>query len=216
MVETRPRVIIDSRERNAKLISSIEELGVDIELKTVDVGDYVISDRVCIERKTIQDFESSIINGRLFDQVIRLKDNYQFPILMLEGDYDYFRLNRNVINGAIAAIYIEYGIPVICTYDELSSADMIASIARHEQRDGIREPSLKGGARAYTREQFQEYVIGNLPGVGPKLAKSLLKHFKSVRNIANAKPEELMEVEKIGEKKAEHIHGILNQHYNPE
>ncbi len=208
------KVIIDNRERNAELIGAIEANGTEMEFRTVHVGDYVVSDRVCIERKTINDFENSIINGRLFDQVRRLKENYEFPILILEGDADYFRLKNSVINGAIASLYIDYGINVICTYDVQNTADVISSIARHEQDDGTREPSLKGGARAYTHEQFQEYVMGNLPGIGPKLAKALLRHFKSIRSIANADEKELMQVEKIGRKKAKMISNTLNGEYH--
>lgn len=211
--EIQPKVIIDNRERNMELIGAIEANGLDIEFKTVHVGDYVISERVCIERKTISDFESSIINGRLFEQVRRLKEYYQFPIIVLEGDPEHFRLKSNVINGAIGSLYIDYGMEIICTYSPKNSGDIISSIARHEQKHDDRAPSLKGGARAYTHEQFQEFVIGNLPGVGPKLAKALLSHFKSIRGIANANQEELMKVEKIGEKKAEQIHRTLNRIY---
>ena len=207
------KVIIDNRERNIELIGAMEAKGLDIEVKMIHVGDYVISDRVCIERKTISDFESSIINGRLFDQIKRLKENYEFPILVLEGDPDYFRLKNEVINGVIAALYIDYGIAVIHTYNVSNTAEIIKRIAHHEQDNTTREPSLKGGARAYTKEQFQEFVIGNLPGVGSKLAKALLKHFKSIRNIANANQEELMKVDKIGKKKAEMIHNTLNGLY---
>lgn len=207
------RIIIDSRERNAELIGSMEANGVDMEFRTIHVGDYIASDRVCIERKTVSDFESSIINGRLFDQIKRLKDNYEFPILILEGDPDYFRLRGSVINGAIATLYIDYGINIICTYDPQGTADIIARIAKHEQNGEVREPSPKGGARAYTKEHFQEYVIGNLPGVGPKIAKALLKHFKTIKNIANADEAALMDVEKVGKKKAALIHDTLNGTY---
>lgn len=213
MAKKTAKIIIDNRERNEELIESIRAHGIDIEIKSVHVGDYVISDRVCIERKTISDFESSIINGRLFDQIKRLKEHYELPILILEGDSDYFRLKNNVINGAIAALFIDYGVEVIYTYDEQNTAAIIASMAKHEQNSEEREPTLKGGARAYTREQFQEYVIGNLPGIGPKLAKSLLSHFKSIKNIANASIDELVKVEKIGKKKAQLIHSTINESY---
>jgi ERCC4-type nuclease len=207
------KVIVDNRERNETLLGALEANGVDVESKSIHIGDYVISERVCIERKTIFDFESSIMNGRLFDQITRLKENYEFPILILEGDPDYFRLQGNVINGTIASLYIDYGIVVLCTYNAQQTAEIIAGIARHEQIDHGREPSLKGGARARSQNQFQEYVIGNIPGIGPKLAKALLKHFGSIKNIADAGAEDLQKVEKIGRKKADLIHDTLNGAY---
>ncbi len=207
------KVIIDNREHNAELISVLEASGVDLEFRTVPVGDYVISDRVCIERKTVYDFESSVMNGRLFEQVKGLKENYEFPILILEGDSDYFRLKNSAINGAIASLYIDYGIEVIHTYTPRNTAEIIAGMARHEQFKDVREPSLKGGNRARTTSQFQEYVVGNIPGVGPKLSRALLKHFKSIKGIANADVEELMAVEKIGKLKAALIHDTINGTY---
>ncbi len=213
MTDKPVKVIIDNRERNHDLINGITANGIEIELKTVHVGDYVISERVCIERKTVYDLENSIINGRLFEQIKRLKENYEFPILILEGDDDYFRLNDNVINGTIAALYIDYGIMVLRTHNPKNTADLISRIAMHEQGNNIREPSLKGGARAHTHEQFQEFIIGNIPGIGPKLARSLLKHFGSIRSIANSQVDELTKIEKIGKKKAELIHDTLNGAY---
>ena len=216
MQQERAKVIIDNRERNSEIIDGIEARGIDIEFRTAHVGDYIVSDRVCIERKTVNDFESSMMNGRLFDQIDRLREEYEMPILILEGDADYFRLKSSVINGAIASLYIDYGIVALRTANPRETAELIASIAKQEQRGSAREPSLKGGARAYTHEQFQEYIIGNLPGIGPKLGKALLKRFKSVRKIANASVDELMQVEKIGKKKADTIFKTLNEDYNPD
>ena len=90
---------------------------------------------------------------------------------------------------------------------------MISAIAKREQNGEKRLPSMKGSAHAYTREQFQEFIVGNLPGIGPKLAKSLLKHFGSVKAISNAEVKELVKVEKIGKKKAELIHNTFNHAY---
>ena len=213
MLDSQVRVIIDNRERNAELIGRLEENGIDIEFRTAHIGDYIISDRVCIERKTVPDFESSIINGRLFDQIKRLKEHYEFPIVILEGDSEYFRLKNNVINGAIAALFIDYGIMVLHTNGADSTADIIASMARHEQLDYNRTPSLKGGARSYTDEDFQERIVGNIPGIGPKLSKALLSRFKNIKGIVDATPEELAKVDKIGKKKAARIHNTLNGIY---
>lgn len=206
-------IIIDNRERNIELISALEDSGVKARVASLPVGDYIISDRVCIERKTIHDFENSLINGRLFDQIKRIKEHYSAPIILIEGSKEEFRLKNNVIMGAMAYLYIDNSIQVITSWGPKESADIIATIARHEQHPENREPSLKGGARAYSDAQFQEYIIGNLPGVGPKLAKSLLTHFKSIRNLANSNVEELMEVEKIGKKKAEKIFALMNRDY---
>ncbi|MFP3279069.1 MAG: ERCC4 domain-containing protein, partial [Candidatus Micrarchaeota archaeon] len=61
------------------------------------------SDRVCVERKRINDFENSIMNGRLFDQIERLHASFPKPIVILEGDGSEYRLGSNVITGTIKA-----------------------------------------------------------------------------------------------------------------
>jgi Fanconi anemia group M protein len=206
------KVIADYRERQSGLIDSLESIGMVVSVKPLPVGDYIVSDRVCIERKTSSDFESSIISGRLFSQMARMKEAYKSPILIIEDNGD-FRLPSAVIRGAIAAVYIDYGLQVLASDGQSDTAEIIASLAKREQSPVRREPSMKGSARAYTGRQSQEYIIGNLPGIGPKLARSLLVHFKSVRGIANASVDELMCVEKIGRKKAEMIHKTVNMEY---
>ena len=203
-------MVVDKRERNQELLDALVARQLDIVLETLDTGDYIISDRVGIERKSVGDLEGSIINGRLFDQVDRLKESYEKAILIIEGDSGEFRLHSNVILGTVMSLYIDHGIQSIFSNDPEESAEIIYRLASHEQEGSKREPSVKGGRRARSTSDFQRMVIGNLPGIGPKLATALLRHFGSIRGIANAKPEELMEVEKIGDKKAIAIHSTLN------
>ena len=63
MLQQPLRIIVDNRERNIGIIESLEEQGIDLNFAQLPVGDYIISDRICIERKTASDFESSIMNN---------------------------------------------------------------------------------------------------------------------------------------------------------
>lgn len=214
--EDGPRVLVDNRERNAELLARLEALGVDIRVETLPVGDYVVSDRVCIERKTVSDFESSIVTGRLFEQARRLADAYDYPIIIIEGERNEFRVKSAAINGAIASLYIDYSLPVIVTFSGAETAEMIKYIAKHEQEKHMREPSVKGGARSFTTDQFRERVIGNIPGVGPETARGLLSHFGSIRAIALADPKELMKVKNVGKKRAKVISELISSEYERE
>jgi Fanconi anemia group M protein len=207
------KIIIDSRERNTELISALENRGIEAAIKTLAVGDYIISDRVGIERKTVSDFESSLMNGRMFEQLARLKEAYERPILLIEGSREDFRLKQNVVFGAIISMYIDDNLQVLLSEGIDDTADMLLSLAKHEQSGRTRMPSLKGGAHAYTDSEYQEYMVGNLPGVGPKLAKALLSHFGSIRNIASSDMEDLLKIDKIGKVKAKRILDILNVDY---
>ncbi|MGC8687824.1 MAG: ERCC4 domain-containing protein [Candidatus Micrarchaeia archaeon] len=207
------KLIIDNRERNINILKILEQTEASIEFQNLPVGDYILSDRICIERKTIRDFETSIIDGRLFDQINRIKDYYESPILLIEGEEEY-KLNRNVIEGTLIAIYTDYNIPIIFSKNPEDTSRILYMIAKREQINKKREPSQKGKNRMYTNEDFQISIIGNLPGIGTKLAKQLLEHFGNIKNIANANIEDLTKVEKIGKKKANHIFNIINSTYS--
>jgi Fanconi anemia group M protein len=50
-----PEIVIDRREMRSHVAKTLERLGVKLTFKTLLVGDYVVSDRIAFERKTIDD-----------------------------------------------------------------------------------------------------------------------------------------------------------------
>jgi excinuclease UvrABC nuclease subunit len=53
-------------------------------------------------------------------------------------------------------------------------------------------------------------VIESLPTVGYQTRKKLLKVFPTIKELANATVEELMQIDGIGKKTAQKIHATLN------
>ncbi|MEM3791221.1 MAG: ERCC4 domain-containing protein [Candidatus Micrarchaeaceae archaeon] len=210
MKDARVRIIVDTREKNLELIEYLDKLGLEISFAALPVGDYIISERVCIERKTSRDFENGIMSNRLFEQLHNLSQDYERPILIIEGNE--FSLKENVIKGAILSIFLDYGIQVIQTTDYEDTASVIFKLAEREQKEEIL-PRIRGTKRAFTKEEWQLFVVSSLPGIGPKLAKRLIERFGSIKNIVNATAEEIMEVDKIGIKKAKEICEVLSYSY---
>ncbi|HVA82750.1 MAG TPA: ERCC4 domain-containing protein [Candidatus Aquilonibacter sp.] len=206
-----PKVIIDNRERNLEIIEGLENNGLTLNFAQLPVGDYILSDRICVERKTSSDLEGSVINGRLFEQLERLRASFEKPMLVIEGNG--FKLPSSVILGTALKIYIDYGIPILWSESAMETADILSAISRREQEHKAHEPRIQGLKKAHTEEEWQIHILGSIPGVGMKLAKNLLDHFKSIRNIALADVEELTKIEKIGKKKAQRIYEILNKEY---
>ena len=205
-------IIVDNRERNLDVLDSLSKMDILLRFSQLPVGDYIISDRICVERKTSSDFERSIVDGRLFEQMERLSSSFQKPFLIVEGNLGE-RINKNATFGAMLRIYIDYSVQVIKTEDAYETAFMLSRIAEMEQRVENREPRLHGYKKAFTNEQWQILVLSSMPMIGPKLARDMIKHFKTIRNIATADVEELRKVEKIGKKKAERIYKILNSEF---
>lgn len=207
------RVFVDSREREMGKL--LEAQGLEVTLKSLEVGDYVISDRVAIERKTAQDFVASIIDPErnLFRQLSDLSRTYERPVLILEGKDLYTRqINPNSIRGALASVAVDYGIPIIPTEDLNESAQIIAMLVARERKEG-REPKVHGHKTARTLKEQQEYLVSSIPSVGPAVAKNLLQHFGSVEKIMMAQEEELQEAELVGPKIAERIRELASVEY---
>ncbi|MDE1845970.1 MAG: hypothetical protein KGH53_01670 [Candidatus Micrarchaeota archaeon] len=206
-----PKVIVDNRERNLEIIEGLENNGMALSFAQLPVGDYILSDRICVERKTSSDLEGSVMSGRLFEQLDRLRSSFEKPMLVIEGNG--FRLGSSVILGTALKIYIEYGIPILWSESAMETADILSAISKREQEHKSHEPRMQGLKKAYTEDQWQLLILSSIPGVGTKLAKNLLEHFKSIKNIVMADTEELTKIEKIGKKKAQRIYEILNSEY---
>ena len=98
------KIVIDHREMRSKVAEALEKLGAEIEIATLEVGDYVVSDRVAFERKTVNDLFSTLLERReLFSQLNDLAKSYRRPILILEGEDPFFfsgrRVNLKAIQG---------------------------------------------------------------------------------------------------------------------
>ena len=208
------KIIVDNRERNFELMEGLEDNEVSISFAQLPVGDYIISDRLCVERKTVRDFESSIMDSRLFEQADRLRQSFEKPLLILEGGQEEFTMPRNAVVGAMLRLYTEYGVQLIFSSGHEETSYMLSKLAEKEQIVEKREPRLLGNKKAYNTYQWQILMLSAMPGIGPKLASSLIRHFKTLRNVATASVEDLMEIEKVGKKKAQRVYEILNAEFS--
>lgn len=206
-------IFVDLREREMGKL--LETRGLQVAMKNLEVGDYVISDRVAVERKTAQDFVVSMMDPQrnLFRQISDLARTYEKPLLILEGRDLYTRqVNPNAIRGALASVAVDYGVPIIPTESQEETAEVIAILSARERKDG-RAPKIHGHKTARTLKEQQEYLVASMPSVGPAVARNLLRHFGSVERIVAASPEELQEVELVGPKIAERIRELVGGQY---
>ncbi len=207
-------VYVDSRELRSGVPKLLKELGAEVEVRTLDVADYVVSEEVGIERKSANDFIQSIIDGRLFDQVERLKKAYEKPVIIIEGElYGIRNVHPNAIRGAIAAVTLDWGVPILFSSGKEETAQFIYLLAKREQEERKKEVRLRSEKKALTLAERQRLIVEGLPNVSATLAKRLLKHFGNVERVFTATEEELKEVEGIGPKKAREIRKVITAPY---
>jgi ERCC4-related helicase len=208
------QIVADHREKASGVLKELLDLDIVTPLQQLEVGDYLLSDRVVVEYKRVPDFVDSIIDGRLLQQLRSLRA-YRRPLIVIEGEEDLYSMRKvhpNAILGMLSTIMVSYNIPLIFTKNARETASLLAMIARKEQEF---TPSTlqQHGAKPATPEELLEYVVSSLPNIGTALGKRLLEHFSTIKGIATASEEELASIEKLGPKKAKQLHDFFNQPY---
>jgi Fanconi anemia group M protein len=211
--ENKVLIIADYRENNNLVIDRLKDVGALVRTLPLKVGDFICSDRVCIERKSGNDFASSLIDGRLFEQAIEMKENFSKPIFLVEGNYNRPEMNDNAIKSSLASILIDFDIPIVFTRDEIDTAKTIFWIAKREQFIHKRIVGIKGKKKPKQIEELQESFICGLPGVSTVLSKRILNKFKTIKNFVNTTENELTKVKGIGNMLAKRLHILLNKEH---
>ena len=204
------RIIVDERERKSGIPDLLKSIGLSLEMKTLPVGDYIVAPETVIERKSIRDLLSSVFDGRLFDQCSRLKEHFQCPIILLEGnvdEIDEIADNPLIFYGAISTVVIDFKIPVIPTPSAIHSAKLLVSMcSRKESQKG---PYLKKIKKSNDLEKQQLSSLCSLPGIGEKFAVRMLEKFGTPLKVFTATTAELAKIEGLGEARAKKIKKIL-------
>lgn len=190
--------------------------GADVQVHPLVVGDFVCSDRTVVERKTRADFESSVIDGRLFDQLSRLVASYPRVLLIVEGTDSPGILKKHSLLGAYSSAITDYGAAIFFTRSMESSAELIYAVAKHEQLMEKRPMRISGKPKGRTLSRNQIAIVEMLPLVGPKMARTLLNNFSTIEALASAPEEELLQVEGLGKKKARLIRRAFSAPFEPD
>ena len=214
------KIVCDTRERVSQINQELKNLSndsfeVEVLIEQLSLGDYQLSDQVLIERKTIADLESSIIDGRIFSQLDSLSEKVSKPGLIIEGIINFSdngnRINNKSLIGLITSIGLNYRIPIFFTRNQKETALFLYVIAKREQYGVKTEIKHRFSKNKMSFSDQQLFILESFPDIGPTLAKSLLKRFKTIKNISQASVKELQEVEKMGPKKAEKMHYLFSR-----
>ncbi len=205
------RIVADERERKSGIPDLLKSIGLDIEMKTLPIGDYIVAPETIVERKSIRDLMASIFDGRLFDQCSRLKEHFEHPVVLMEGNVDEIEEiaeNPLVFYGALSTIILDFKIPVIPTPSAAHSAKLLVSMCC--RKDAPKGPYLKKIKKSADLEKQQLSVLCSLPGIGEKYAVRMLTKFGTPLKVFSATTAELAKVEGLGQARAKKIKKTLS------
>ncbi|MDP2883668.1 MAG: ERCC4 domain-containing protein [Ignavibacteria bacterium] len=192
---------MDDRESECGIPEMLRKTAsVSVSMQRLPLGDYLVDQKLLVERKTFKDFVSSIKDGRLFHQASRLASHPLRSAILLEGTTDDLRqihMRRESIQGALIALTIVYGIPVLRSIDPEESSRLLLYAANQVRTRQLR-PLPRQGKRPRGKTKLQLHILQGLPGVGPDRAAHLLETFGSIEAVVTAQAEHLAEVPNIG------------------
>jgi Fanconi anemia group M protein len=214
-------VVVDQRELDANIARDLSKRDeIETRLETMAVGDYVLSDRVVVERKSVEDFLDTLLGGdrSLFDQAGAMARHYARPVVVIEGEglRGERDVHPNAIRGALASLAVDFDVSVLRTTDQDDTADLLAVIAEREQEASDREVSVHGEKQSKTLAEQQEYVVASIADIGPVTARSLLAEFGSVEAVMTADEDALLEADGVGEVTAGRIREVVASEYDPD
>tara|TARA_Y100000590_G_scaffold91279_1_gene102971 strand:- start:1176 stop:1859 length:684 start_codon:yes stop_codon:yes gene_type:complete len=206
------RIIIDDREKKSGIPKLLTAIGINTEIKTLQIGDYIVGPETVVERKSIQDLVSSVFDGRLFDQCNRLKEHFQNPILLMEGNVDEIESiteNPLIFYGALSTVAIDFKIPIIPTPNASHTAKLLVSMC--SKKEPIKGPFLKKIKKSNDIQKQQLSVLCSLPGIGEKIAIRILEKYGSPILALSATSKELAKIPGLGETRAKKIKKMLEK-----
>ncbi len=210
-----PFLFADLRERASGIPQALSAKGLEVRMKRLHAGDYILAPHMALERKTTADFIQSIFDKRLFAQVQSLRASFLHPLLLLEETQAPKReIHPHAYRGAIFYVSVLNHIPLLHARNAEESVETIYAILQLLQQQPEKIFSLHEKKRSPSPQLTQRYVVETLPGIGSQLADSLLKKFGSVQAVFAASIEELVQVAGVGRGRAEKIREILQRAYN--
>jgi uncharacterized protein YjbJ (UPF0337 family) len=142
-------LLYDHREERSGIPRMLRAAGLDARAAQLPVGDYVLSDRVVVERKSGADLAASIKDRRLFEQIERLAEAYEAVVLVVEGAP--IHIAQSSWKGALARVLLS-GAAVVATDDARDTADWLERLARLEGGGPAETPGRsRGDARLAVR-----------------------------------------------------------------
>jgi DNA excision repair protein ERCC-4 len=205
------RIIVDDREKKSGIPELLKSVGLNVEMKTLPIGDYIVAPETIVERKSIRDLMASVFDGRLFDQCTRLKEHFENPIVLIEGNVDEIEEitdNPLIFYGALSTVVLDFKIPVIPTPSAAHTAKLLVSMC--SRKDAPKGPYMKKIKKSPDLERQQLSSLCSLPGVGEKFAVRMLEKFGTPLKVFTATTAELAKVEGLGEARSKKIKKVLD------
>ncbi|KAF6351246.1 FA complementation group M [Rhinolophus ferrumequinum] len=209
-------ILVDSREvtSGSEVISFLRAThGFQVEVCPLNGCDYIVSNRMVVERRSQSEMlNSSIHKNKFTDQIQYLQSMFERICVIVEKDREktgdtskMFKRTKSydhLLTSLVAA-----GIRILFSSCQEQTADLLKELSLVEQRKnvGIRVPTAVDRKGA---EAFQFYL--SIPSVSYVTALNLWHWSPSVKKMANSSPQEISMYAQVTHQKAEEIYSYIH------
>ncbi len=206
------RVVIDDREPD-RVRRHLERLpGVFIEVRRLALGDYLVDERLLVERKTVDDLAASVCDGRLFRQARRLAAHRsQAVCFVLEGTSrgaERIGVSREALQGAVISLTLVFGVPLLRSRDSDETARLLVYAGGQVARAAA-VSAHRSGRKVGASERIRMRMLQAIPGIGPLRARALLACFGGIPALVSATVDEIAAADGIGRMTAARVQAIV-------
>ncbi len=206
---------IDYREKSSGMMEKLQKYSSLFRIETVRLkaGDYLIDDRILVERKTWNDFMTAVKSGRMFRQAYGMMGTRRTRLLILEGSLEVataISLRRSNIQGLLLHIALFTGTPAMLSAGKEDTAKLIFFAGKQLLEKERPAPALVTRVRknsgVFPKHSEALALLAGIHGLGIHRARSLLTQYGCLRQIFNANEKDLRKVKGIGPSLAARIH----------
>jgi Fanconi anemia group M protein len=210
-----PSLAISRRLGGGRLREGLEAEGFAISVEDLECADVVVSDRVGVKIRSVPEFISDLSGEGLSAMLDKMKHRFPHPILIVQGPSagGGTGVCNAVVYDALGVLLSESKMPALSTS---STAETVAAVKTLSRQEGGRTTGQKALQTTLDGGDRRLVLVQGLPNVSSTIAQRLLERFGSARGVADASPEQLMEVEGVVRVIAEWIHTEMRRRLETE
>lgn len=225
------KVVVDVREFRSALPSMLHKEAMIVLPVTIDVGDYILSPQICVERKSVSDLFGSLNSGRLFNQAENMRRYYQTPVLLIEftegrafslQDPSEFgsEINASHPISKLTLLVLHYpSLRILWSRSPHATVDLFKVIKKHQDEPDVETAIALGNGQstegttvvststaAYNTNAVD--VLKKLPGITEHNFRQVLAKVKNLAELSRMSLDELTAI--IGKVCAKKLFTFLN------
>lgn len=204
-------IIVDMREFRSELPSLIHRRGIDIEPVTLEVGDYILTPDICVERKSVSDLIGSLNNGRLYSQCVSMCRYYKRPVLLIEFDPNkpfsltsrssiHQEISVNDITSKITLLTLHFPrLRILWCPSPYATAELFEELKQNRpQPDAATAMAITADSETIPESEKynpgpQDFLL-KMPGVNAKNCRAIMNHVRNIAELTTLSLERLSEI----------------------